>query len=170
MFWPDPTHQPNHPPTHQTIHPPMGGEFFKNFKSLNGIEISWLVQVLSNFYWFRGSTPWQLADGWMGVEVGRSMDVWGLYHAHTHAHTCTCMYAPTHMHVEHDKHGKHGYLHVGGHLQFLYMYTCVCMHVHVCTCVCMHMGTPIHASEPLDTPHPPGPSPELQGAQNTKIQ
>ena len=80
-----------------------------------------------------------------------------------HMYTHACM----HMHVEHDKHAKHGCLHVGGHLQFLYMYTCVCMHVHACMCVCVHVGTP---PMPPDTPHPPDLSPELQGAQNTKIQ
>ena len=62
-----------------------------------------------------------------------------------------------HMHVEHDKHAKHGCLHVSGHLQFLYMYTCVCVHV----------GTALHAPR---YPHPPAPSPEPQGAQITKIQ
>ena len=116
----------------------MGGEFFKDFKSSNGIEISWLVQALSNFNWFRGSTPLG-GVGWVdGVGVG--MGVWGVSHAHTH----TCMHAHTHMHVEHDKHDKHGCLHVGGHLQF---YTCV-----VCACACMHMhvGTP---PMPPDAPH-----------------
>ena len=85
-------------------------------------------------------------------------------------HACTCMHAcmhvhthtHTHMHVKHAKHDKHGCLHVGGHLQFLYMYICACMHVlHVLVCE----DTPM----PPDTP-PPAPSPELQGAQNTKIQ
>ena len=42
---------------------------------------------------------------------------------------CMHMHACTHMHV---KHAKHGCLHVGGHLQFLYMYKCVCVHVHAC--------------------------------------
>ena len=37
-------------------------------------------------------------------------------------HACTC----THMKVKHAKHAKHGCLHVGSHLQFLYMYTCAC--------------------------------------------
>ena len=32
------------------------------------------------------------------------------------------MHAHMHMHVKHAKHAKHGCLHVGGHLQFLYMY------------------------------------------------
>ena len=89
--------------------------------------------MLSNFKWFRGSTHLGgVVDGWMGVEVG--MGMWGVYHANTHAHACTHMHARTHMHVKHAKHAKHGCLHVGSHLQFLYMYkcVCVCMHVHVC--------------------------------------
>ena len=141
VFWPDPIHQPTHPPIHT---PPMGGKFFRDFKSSNRIEISWLVQVLLNFYWFWGSTPWGVADGWMKVGVG--LGVWGVSHAHMNAHACM------HMHVKHDKHAKHGYLHVGGHLQFLYMYTCVCVHVHVYTCMCMHVGTP---PMPPDTPRQP---------------
>ena len=82
-------------------------------------------------------------------------------HTHMHACTHTCM----HMHVKHD---KHGCLHVGGHLEFLYM------HFHVCACMCMCVhacGDSPHARQmPLDTPHPPASSPEPQGTQNTKIQ
>ena len=84
------------------------------------------------------------------------MGVWGVSHAHTHVHACT------HMHVKHANHAKHGCLHVGGHLQFLYMYTCVYVRVHVRV-----WGDTPHAP---DTPHPPAPSPELKGAQNSKIQ
>ena len=58
-------------------------------------------------------------------------------YACTHAHAC--MHAHMHMHVKHD---KHGCLHVGGHLQFLYMYTCAFKHVHACTWMCMCVGTP----------------------------
>ena len=106
----------------------------------------------------RGPSPWGVADGWMWVEVG--MGMWRgvlCMHACTHKHACM------HMHV---KHAKHGCLHVGGHLQFLYMYKCVCAHVHACTCMCMCVGTPLM---PPDAPHPPAPSQEPQGAQNTKI-
>ena len=58
-----------------------------------------------------------------------------------HASTCMCMHACTHAHAC-CKHDKHGCLHGGGHLQFLYMYTCLCMHVHTCMCVCTCVGTP----------------------------
>ena len=78
-----------------------------------------------------------------------------------------CMHACTHIHVKHAKNAKHGCLHVGGHLQFLYMYKCACVHVCACACMCMCVGTP---PMPPDAPHPPAPSPEPQGAQNTKIQ
>ena len=73
-------------------------------------------------------------------------------------HACMHMHAHALTHVKHAKHAKHGCLHVGGHLQFLYMYKCACVHV----CVC---GDTLPYA-----PHPPAPSPELQGAQNTKIQ
>ena len=46
-----------------------------------------------------------------------NMGVWRVSHA------CTP------MHAKHDKHAKHGCLHVGGHLEFLYMFTCVCVYV-----------------------------------------
>ena len=147
----------------------MGGEFFTDFKFSNRIEISWLVQALLNFYWFWGSTP--LGDGgWVhgGGGGGGYGCVGGVSHAHTHAHTCTHMHARMHMHVKHANHAKHGCLHVGGHLQFLYVCVCACacmrMHVHVWG------DTPLCPQMPLTPPHPTAPSPELQGAQNSKIQ
>ena len=105
-------------------------------------------------------------DGWMGMWVG--IGVWGVCHACMHAHAHTCMHAcMLNMHVKHD---KHGCLLVGGHLQFLYMYTCACMCVHACVCMYMHVGTlPMPPDAPRH-PAPTCPSPELQGAQNTKIQ
>ena len=120
----------------------MGGEFFTDFKSLNRIEISWLVQALSNFDWFWESTPLG-GGGWVHRGGSGCRCVEGMSHAHTHAHACTCTHARTHMHVKHANHAKHGCLHVGGHLQFLYMYTCV--YVCVCACACMCWGTPPHA-------------------------
>ena len=77
------------------------------------------------------------------------------------------MHAHMHMHVKHANHAKHGCLHVGGHLQFLYMYTCVYVCVRACACVGGHPPCP---QMPLTPPHPPAPSPEPQGAQNSKIQ
>ena len=153
-----PINPPTHPPTHHTIHPPMGGEFFRDFKSSNGIEISWLVQALSNFNWFQGSIPWG-SGRWVDGGGGGYGCV-GVSHAHTlthmHMHACTCMLNMINM-LNMDAS-------VGGHLQF---YTCVCMHVHACMCMWGHTPCP---QMPRDTPHPPAPSPELQGGQNTKIQ
>ena len=116
----------------------MGWEFFTDFKSLNRIEISWFVQVLSNFNWLWGVSPWgwQMGGwGWRWVWVCGRVS-YACMHAHAHAHMHIC----THMHVKHD---QHGCLHVSGHLQFLYMYTCACMCVCVCACMCMHVGTPL---------------------------
>ena len=48
----------------------------------------------------------------------------------------------------------------------VYMYVHACVHTHACACV---WDTPMPPDAP-DTSHPPAPSPELQGAQNTKIQ
>ena len=101
----------------------------------------------------------------LGVWVGVGM--WGVSHAHTHALACTRM----HMHVKHANHAKHGCLHDGGHLQFLYMYTCVYVRVHACACMCMCGGHPPCPQMALTPPpHPPATSPEPQGAQNSKIQ
>ena len=80
---------------------------------------------------------------------------WGMSHACTHAHTCTRMHARMHMHVKHAKHAKHGCLHVGGHLQFLYMYKCACVHVRACTCICVCVVTPPHAPRCPPTHLPP---------------
>ena len=145
MTWPYPS---THPPTHQTIHPPMGRGVSTNFKYSNGIEISWLVQVLFNFDWFWGS-PWGVVDGWTG---------WGGYgcvdrcpmHAHTHMHTHTCTY--THAHtctcmlnmISMD---------ASMSVAICNFYTCI----HLCACVCMHVGTPPYPQMPPDTPHPPVP-------------
>ena len=116
LTWPNPS-------THQTIHPPIGGEFSTDFKSSNRIKSSWFIQVLWNFYWFRGCP--QGSGGWVDWGGGGYGYV-GVSHACTHAH------ATMHAHAC-CKHDKHGCLHGGSHLQFLYMYTYLC----VCVCACM---------------------------------
>ena len=147
----------------------MGGEFFTDFKSSNGIEISWLVQALSNFYWFWGSTPWgggrwlHGGGGGYGCVGGCPMHT----HMHTHAHTCThthtCMLNMLIM------------LNMDAPMSaaICNFYTCI----HVCMCVCVRAracacvgGHPPCPQMPLTPPHPPAPSPEPQGAQNSKIQ
>ena len=136
----------------------MGGEFFTDFKSSNGIEISWLVKALSNFYWFWGSSPWG-GGGWVHGGGGGYGCVGG-YPMHTHMHA----HARTHMHVKHANHAKHGCLHVGGHLQFLYMYTCVYVRVRACACMCMCGGTPPMPPDAPDTPPPTCPLPRAAGS------
>ena len=132
----------------------MGGEFLTDFKSSNGIEIPWLVQALSNFYWFWGSTP--LGGGGWVHGGGGGYGVWGgVPCTHTHAH------ARTHMHVKHANHAKHGCPHVGGHLQFLYMYTCVYVRVRACVRV---RGTPPHAPRCPWHPPPTCPLPRAVGS------
>ena len=139
----------------------MGGEFFTDFKSSNGIEISWLVQALSNFYWFWGSTPWG-GGGW--VHGGGSG--YGCVGGVPFTHTCTHAHAHMHMHVKHANHAKHGCLHVGGHLQFLYMYTCVYVGVRACACMCVCGGTTPDA--PRCPWHPPTHLPPPQSRREPK--
>ena len=121
-LWPDPTHQPTQPPTQPPNCTPTHGEILHRFQIF---KQNWNILISSSiikFLLILGSTPWGVADGWMGWGW-----VWaceGLSHAHTHAHTCTCTHACMHMHVKHANHAKHGCLHVGSHLQFLYKCTC----------------------------------------------
>ena len=149
MFWPDPTYQPHTPtpPTQQTIHPPMGGEVFTDFKSLNGIKISWLVQVLLNFDWFRGSPPGEWRGGWMWVGGGKRVPPTHMHmhiHAHTHAHVCM------HTHVWQSIGNSQGFPQWGSHLHEIIMFTmhaCACVHVCACAHVWGHLPTtptPIH--------------------------
>ena len=133
----------------------MGGEFFTDFKSSNGIEISWLVQALLNFYWFWGSIPWG-GGGWVHGSGGGYGCVGGVPCTHTWTH----MHTHTHMHVKHANHAKHGCLHVGGHLQFLYMYTCVYVRVHAC----VWGDTPPCPQMPLTPPPPTCPLPRAAGS------
>ena len=145
----------------------MGGEFFTDFKSSNGIEISWLVQALSNFYWFWGSTLLGgVADGCLGVGVGLGM--WGgvpcthtCTHMHTHAHTCMLnMLIMLNMDASMSAAICNFYT-------CIHVCMCVCVHAYVCACVWGHPPCP---QMPLTPPHPPAPSPEPQAAQNSKIQ
>ena len=122
------------------------------------LKISWFVQVLLNFYWFWGSIPWE----WGWVDGG----VWGggcVRGSPMHAHTHACMH--THMDVKHD---KNGYLHVCGHLQFLYMYTCVCMHAHACAHVWGHPHAPRHPPTHLSLPRATG-SPKHKNSMSLEL-
>ena len=83
--------------------------------------------------------------GCMGVSHG-CMHAHACMHTHTHTHTCM--------------------------LNMLNMLAAIC---NFYTCIQVHVCMWVHAhacgDTPMlpDTPHPPAPSPELQGAQNTKI-
>ena len=159
MFWPDPTHQPTQPPTHPPNHTPTHGwEILHRFQIF---KRNWNILISSSvikFLLILGvHPPGVVADGCMGVGVG--MGVWGVSHAHAHTHTCT----HTQAHVKHSNHAKYGCLHVGGHLQFLYMYTCVYVRVRVCACVCM-WGTPHHAPRCPWHPPPTCPLPRAAGS------
>ena len=160
-----PIYPPNHPPTHQTIHPPIGGGVSTDFKSSNRIKISRFIQVLLNFYWFGWSPLGGGGGGWrvkwgIGDDMGITEMMWGWQGQHGDDMGMTLGWR--------GRQGRHHYhdKHVGGHLQF---FTCVCACVHACTCMCVFtcVGTPPIPQTPH---HPPAPSPELQGAQNTKIQ
>ena len=149
FYWYDltqPINPPIHPPTHLTIHPPMGGEFFTDFKSLNRIEISWFIQVLSNFNWLQGVNPW-------GVGVG--MSVWGMSYACMHSHTCT----HTHTYMLNMINMDASML-----AAICNFYTCI--HVHACVCMCV--GTP-HMPPPAPR-HPQPTCPLPRAARSPKHQ
>ena len=64
-------------PTHQTIHPHIGGRVYTNFKSLNRIEIFWLVQILLNFLLILGVPP-RVRVWWVyGDYVDNVVMIWG---------------------------------------------------------------------------------------------
>ena len=144
----------------------MGGESFTDFKSLNGIEISWLVQVLSNFNWFQRSAPLgggRLVDGgWRGYQCE------GVSHAHMHAHmhahacmhtcTCTCMLNMLNMDAS-------MLVAICNFYTCIHVHVCVCMHAHVCACMWGHP----HATRCPQTSPTHLPPPELQGAQIRRI-
>ena len=107
----------------------MGGEFFTDFKSLNGIEISWLVQVFSNFKWFRGSTP--LGGGGWVDRGGGGYGCGGMSHAHMHAHT------HTHMHARTCMLNMLNIINMDASMTaaICNFYTCI----NVCVCMCVHV-------------------------------
>ena len=158
-----------HPPSHQSIHPPIGGEFSTDFKSSNRIKISWLIQVLLNFYWF-GGPPWvgvggglngglEMMWGWQGQcgdnrnDMGMMGTTWGWQGQCGDNRNDMGMTGMTWG--SQGRLGRHHYhdKHFGGHLQFLYMYVCACMHACACMCTCVGAPPPLH-------PHPPSTTPQ----------
>ena len=123
LTWPHPwTHPSTNPPTHKTIYPPMGGVSTESSKR---IELSWLVQLLLNFYWFWGPTP----GGWWVGGLG-----WGLVWVcgRCPMHACMCTHAHTCMLNMINMDASKG-------TAFCNFYTCI--HVHVCVYACMCMWT-----------------------------
>ena len=156
MIWPDPTHLPSHPPNNTPTHG-WGGlhKFQQNWNILNSSSVIEFLLIL-------GVPPGGWGGGWMGMLGG----------AHAHAHVCT----HTCVHVWHHSESL-GFSKSKGDsiLQLkLSRLTCICgcVCMHACACVCTCVGAP--QTTPTNN-QPPPPStqphlPELQGAQNTKIQ
>ena len=118
----------------------MGGEVSTDFKSSNRIEISWLVQVLLNFDWFRGSPR-----GWMGEGVGERVPP---THMHMHVHACM------HTHVYDIIGNSQGFPQWGlpFAIEIIMFNVYMCVHVHVCVCVHVCGGHPNHPPHPSTTP------------------
>ena len=131
----------------------MGGGVSTNFKSSNGIEISWWVQVLLNFDRFWGSLL-GVADGWMGVGVGVS--VWDDVPC-IHTCACTCMLNMLNM------------LNMDASISaaicnfYTCIHVCVCMCAHACACVWRHPHAPRHPSPTCPLPRATG-SPKHQNS------
>ena len=136
----------------------MGGEVSTDFKSLNRIQISWLVQVLLNFDWFQGSPlgVGEWVDGGGGWWQGAPR------HMHMHMHVCTCRYMHTRTHTH-----TCMYDIIGNSQGFPKnpMEAAICMtlsclpHMHVCVCACACVwGAPPTTPHPHpNTPHPQPP-------------
>ena len=143
LTWSHPsTHSPIHPPTKSCTQPWVGNSpQISNLHRFQIFKQNWNILISSSAIEF-----WPIP----GVPPGggRWVDGGGVRYGCIRGVPCT--HTSTHMHVKHDKHDKHWCLHVGSHLQFLYM------RLHACVCMCMHVVTP-----PMlpDTPQPPAPSP-----------
>ena len=99
-------------------------------------------------------------DGWVdGVGVGMGVcEGVACTHACTHPHTCMLnMLNMLNMDASMSAAICNFYTCIN-------VRVCMCMHARACVCVWGH--------PPMlpDAPHPPAPSPEPQGARNTKIQ
>ena len=139
MIWPDPTQ----PPTKPHTHPWMG-----NSSQISNLqtELKYLDKLKCYRILSDSGGPPPGGGGWVDGSGGGYGCVRG-----------SPMHACMHMHV---KHAKHGCLHVGGHLQFLYMNKCVC------ACVCMHMHVCVGGTSPHvpRCPQPTCPLPRAAGS------
>ena len=128
----------------------MGGEVSTDFKSSNTIEISWLVQVLLNFDWFRGPPLGGGGGGWIGVGVVRGCP----------PHICTCMCMHAHAPVWH--HREFPWIPPMGAAICMKLSCLPRMHVRVCACMHAHACAPVWGAPP--TPIYPPPSPRAAGS------
>ena len=129
----------------------MNSGMFRGKESSNRIELSWLVQELSNFGVFGFLRLLGVGGGW-GVPPT---------HVHMHAHTCTHTHACVVNMVISCKWPPP--LDLGKSWGFPMMsYACAC----TCMCVCTWVGCT------LTTPHPHPPTPTPQGGppESFKIQ
>ena len=94
--------------------------------------------------------------------------VGGIPCTHAHAHVHTRMHAHMHMHVKHVV----NMINMDASMSAAICNFFTCINVRVCMCMCAHAYACVggHPAIPPDAPHSPAPSPEPQGAQNTKIQ
>ena len=133
----------------------MGVGVSIDFKSSNRIEISQLVQVLLNFYWFQGS-PLRVGGGWMGGGWWEGAP-----------NTCTCMYMHTCTCTYDIIWNSQGFPQWWQPFAWNYhvYHACMCVSVHVCMHMCVH----VCRGHPTTThhPHPPTPSsPTATGSPN----
>ena len=138
----------------------MSSGMFRGKESSNRIELSWLVQELSNFGVFGFLRPlW--VGGWVDGGGG-----WLGGAPHTCAHACT----HTHVHTRTCMHGKHGnFMQMAAPIGFgkipgiPYDVILTCMHVHAYACMCTWVGCTL---SPLSTPIHPPPHPPEGGPRN----
>ena len=116
--------------------------------------------MLSNFKWFRGSTPlgggrWVDGDGgWYGCVVGCPMHARMHTHAHTCTHTRTCMLNLLNM-LNMDASMSAA---ICNFYTCINVRVCMCVHAHACACV---WG---HPPMPPDAPPPTCPLPRAAGS------
>ena len=146
---------PINPATHQTIQPTHGWDSLHKFQIF---KQNWNILISSSVIEFLLILGSPMGDeGWVDGSLG-----WWTC-------TCTCMHTHTCMCLWHHRESLGFPKSNGGrHLQLkLSCLTCICACVcmHACACICTCVGAPLNHPTPPST-HPP----ELQGAQNTKIQ
>ena len=165
-IWPEPTHQPTHPLTHPPNYTPTHG-----WRILHRFQIfkqNWIISISSNvieFLLIPGVPPLR-GGGWMDWDEGGCGCVGVSHELCTCTHTCTCRHTCTHTPTCMLNMIK---MDASMSAAMCNFYTCI--YVRACMCMCVHACAHVWGHPPcLRHSHPSAPSPELQGAQNTKIQ